>query len=255
MTGDHFGRGGGGGATVRAVRTDASVPGCVLAVYAHPDDPEVSCGGSLARWVDEGAQAHLVVVNRGDKGSSSAEVDPEALAADRAREVADAATVLGLASFDLLGYPDGESENDLRLRGRLVEVVRRLRPEAVVCPDPTALYFGAGYVNHRDHRVCGFAVLDTIAPAAASPLYFPDLGPPHQVQRVYLSGTLHPDTAVDIGAVLERKSRALACHRSQVGEEREWVAELVAQRSADAGRDLGLRHAEVFRVLRLASGA
>jgi LmbE family N-acetylglucosaminyl deacetylase len=107
-------------------------------------------------------------------------------------------------------------------------------------------------VNHRDHRVCGYATLDAVAPAAASPLYFPDLGPAHQVGQVYLSGTLDPDTAVDIGAVLERKSQALACHRSMVGEEREWVTELVAQRSADAGRVLGLRHAEVFRVLRLA---
>jgi LmbE family N-acetylglucosaminyl deacetylase len=70
---------------------------------------------------------------------------------------------------------------------------------------------------------------------------------------VYLSGTLDPDTAVDIGAVLDRKAQALACHRSQVGEEREWVAELVAQRSADAGQVLGLRHAEVFRVLRLSA--
>ena len=233
------------------MRTDTSVPATVLAVYAHPDDPEVSCGGSLARWVDAGAQAHLVVVNRGEKGSLSVGADPEVLAADRAGEVAEAAAVLGLASFELLGYPDGESENDLILRARLVEVVRRLRPDTVVCPDPTALYFGAGYVNHRDHRVCGFAVLDTVAPAAASPLYFPDRGPPHQVQRVYLSGTLHPDTAIDIGPALERKSRALSCHRSQVGEAREWVSELVAQRAADAGRELGLRHAEVFRVLQL----
>ena len=234
------------------MRTDATVPGTVLAVYAHPDDPEVACGGSLARWVEEGAVAHLVVVNRGEKGSASADADPDALAAARAMEVAEAAAVLGLASFELLGYPDGESENDLDLRGRLVEVVRRLKPDAVVCPDPTALYFGGGYVNHRDHRVCGYATLDAIAPAAASPLYFPDLGPAHQVGLVYLSGTLDPDTAVDIGAVLERKSQALACHRSMVGEEREWVTELVAQRSADAGRVPGLRHAEVFRLLRLA---
>ena len=233
------------------MRTDARVPGRALAVYAHPDDPEVSCGGTLARWVDGGAEAHLVVVNRGDKGSTTAGADPDILAAERADEVAEAAAVLGLASFELLGYADGESENDLTLRGRLVEVVRRLRPDTVVCPDPTALYFGAGYVNHRDHRVCGFAVLDTVAPAAASPLYFPELGPPHQVRRVYLSGTLHADTAIDIGPVLERKSRALACHRSQVGEAREWVSELVAQRAEDAGRELGLRHAEVFRVLRL----
>ena len=234
------------------MRTDARVPRTLLAVYAHPDDPEVACGGSLAQWVDRGAQAHVLIVNRGDKGSSSPDVDPDELAAERAAEVTEAAGVLGLASFALLGRPDGESENDLELRGRLVEVVRRLRPDTVVCPDPTALFFGAGYVNHRDHRVCGAAVLDAVAPAAASPLYFPDAGPAHQVEQVYLSGTLHPDAAVDIGAVLDRKTAALACHRSQLGEGREWVNELVAQRAADAGRGQGLRYAEVFRVLRLA---
>jgi LmbE family N-acetylglucosaminyl deacetylase len=234
------------------MRTDRTVPERVLAVYAHPDDPEVSCGGTLARWVQAGSVAHLVVVNRGEKGSTAAETDIDALAGARAEEVAEAAEVLGLSSVELFGYPDGESENDLTLRGRLVEVVRRLRPDTVVCPDPVALFFGAGYVNHRDHRVCGYAVVDAVAPAAASPLYFPDLGPAHQVHRVFLSGTLQPDTAIDITPVLDLKSKALACHRSQVGEEREWVAELVAQRSADAGRQPGLPHAEVFRVLRLA---
>jgi len=237
------------------VPTDPHRPGSALAIYAHPDDPEVSCGGTLARWADGGSTTHLVVVNRGEKGSTDPDVDTETLAAARAAEVGEAAAVLGLASYELLGYPDGESENDLDLRGRLVEVLRRLRPDVVVCPDPTALYFGAGYVNHRDHRTCGFAVLDAVSPAAASPLYFPDLGPPHQVRRLYLSGTLHPDTAVDIGSVLDRKARALACHRSQVGEAREWVSELVAQRAEDAGRDLGVRHAEVFRVLRLVGEA
>lgn len=233
------------------MRTERAVPACALAIYGHPDDPEVSCGGTLSLWVDAGAEAHLVVVNRGEKGSAALDADPVALAAARASEVAEAAAVLGLSSFELLGYPDGESENDLELRRRLVEIVRRLRPDTVVCPDPTALYFGAGYVNHRDHRVCGFAVLDAVAPAAASPLYFPEAGPPHQVQRLFLSGSLEPDTAVDIGSALDRKSRALACHRSQVGEAREWVGELVAQRAEEAGRSLGVGHAEVFRVLRL----
>jgi LmbE family N-acetylglucosaminyl deacetylase len=234
------------------VRTDARVPRIVLAVYAHPDDPEVACGGSLASWVDRGAEAHVVIVNRGDKGSSSSDVDPDELATERAAEVARASAVLGVTSFSLLGRPDGESENDVELRAVLVEVVRRLRPDTVVCPDPTALFFGAGYINHRDHRVCGSAVLDAVAPAAASPLYFPGSGPAHQVEQVYLSGTLHPDTAVDIGSVLDRKTAALACHRSQLGEGQEWVGELVAQRAADAGRGPGLRYAEVFRVLRLA---
>jgi LmbE family N-acetylglucosaminyl deacetylase len=242
-----------------APRLDDHRPASALAVYAHPDDPEASCGGTLALWAGDGAPVHLVIVNQGDKGSADPVTDPAALAAQRAAEVTAAAEVLGLAGVDLLGVPDGESENDADLRARIVAVVRRVRPEVVVCPDPTALYFGDGWVNHRDHRVCGFATLDAVAPAAASPLYFPGAGPPHRVSRLYLSGTLEPDTAVEVSTVLDVKARALACHRSQLGALGEgdgaalgeWVHELVEERARQAGRALGARHVETFRVLRL----
>jgi LmbE family N-acetylglucosaminyl deacetylase len=238
-----------------AVRLDRQRPASALAVYAHPDDPEVSCGGTLARWVRGGASVHLVIVNRGDKGSMDPTTDADDLATIRTKEVDAAAAVLGLTGWDLLGRPDGETENDLALREELVRIVRRVRPEVVVCPDPTALYFGDGWVNHRDHRVCGFAVLDALAPASASPLYFPDSGPPHQVRAVYLTGTLEPDTAVAISDVLDIKAAALACHRSQIGALAEgmgeFVHELIEQRAAEAGKALGVKHAELFRVLRL----
>ncbi len=233
------------------LNVDDHRPARALAVYAHPDDPEVSCAGTLAGWVAGGAHVHLVIVNRGEKGSSDPDADPEALAATRADEVRAAAAVLGLAEVTLLGLPDGESENDLALRRRLVELVRATRPEAVVCPDPAALYFGDHYVNHRDHRIAGLAVLDAVAPAASSPLYFPDAGAAHQVARVYLTGTLAPDTAVDIAATLDQKAEALACHRTQLGEDTGWVGDLVAQRAADTGREAGLAAAEAFRLLRL----
>src|SRR5262252_5546984 len=113
----------------------AEVPASALAVYAHPDDPEVSCGGTLACWVRAGADAHLVLVNRGDKGSTEPSTDADDLATVRAKEVDEAAAVLGLAGWDLLGLPDGESENNLALREDLVRIVRRVRPEVVICPD------------------------------------------------------------------------------------------------------------------------
>jgi LmbE family N-acetylglucosaminyl deacetylase len=239
-----------------AIRLDELQPGRALAIYAHPDDAEVSCGGTLARWARGGADVHLALVNRGEKGAAGPDVGPDELAAQRAREVEDAGRVLGLAGCELLGHPDGETENDLALRSELVAIVRRLRPDVVVSPDPTALYFGDGWVNHRDHRVCGFAVLDVVAPAAASPRYFPEAGPPHQVRALYLSGTLEPDTAVAITDVLDVKAAALACHRSQLGGLAdgggELVHELVEQRALEAGRTLGVRHAETFRVLRFA---
>jgi LmbE family N-acetylglucosaminyl deacetylase len=233
------------------IRLDRHQPRRALAVYAHPDDPEVSCGGTLARWARDGASVHLVLVNRGEKGSDDPAVDPEVLATARAREVADAAAVLGVEEVYRLDVPDGESHNDLELRRRLVTIMRDFKPDVVVCPDPEALYFGDGWINHRDHRVCGFAVLDAVAPACGNPHYFPEAGKPHRVGLVYLSGTLEPDTAVEIGDVLGVKAEALARHRTQLGGVGEWVHELVAERAIEAGRALGVGHAETFRVLRL----
>src|SRR4030095_6673769 len=112
----------------------ADRPARARAIYGHPDDPEVACGGTLARWSAEGAEVRLVVVNAGDKGSFDATTDPEVLTERRAGEVTAAAKVMGLAGVDLLGVPDGEAVNDLALRGRLVGLVRNLRPEVVVGP-------------------------------------------------------------------------------------------------------------------------
>lgn len=223
----------------------------VLAVYAHPDDPEVSCAGTLAQWADEGAEVHVIICTRGEKGSRDPAAVADEVAATRALEMDRAAEVLGFASHETLGYPDGEVENTLDLRALLVERIRRVRPQTIVGPDPTAVFFGTSYVNHHDHREIGFALLDACAPAAASPLYFPDAGPPHQVQDVYLSGTLAPDTWVDISATLDRKVDALLCHRSQIGDDSDLAGEVVRRRAAAAGTEGGVASAESFRVLRL----
>ena len=228
---------------------EAAVPRVALAVFAHPDDPEVGCGGTLARWVRAGAEVHLVIANRGDKGSADPATDPDELAARRADEVGRAAEVLGLASVEQLGYPDGELEDDAELRTRLVTTIRRLRPDAVVAPDPTAVFFGDSYVNHRDHRQLGWALLDSLVPAA-SPLYVPQGGEAHQVGLVLLAGSLHPDAWVDVGDVLDTKVAAVACHASRLGSDPDLVAEVLASRAAEEGARAGVRHAEGFRRLR-----
>jgi len=225
-------------------------PERALAVYAHPDDPEVSCGGTLAHWARGGADVRLVVVNAGDKGSPDAATDPAELTERRAREVDAAAGVLGLAGVERMGLPDGEVTNDLALRARLVGLIRTHRPDIVVCPDPTAVFFGDSYVNHRDHREVGWAVVDAVAPAAASPLYFPETGPPHQVAGLLLSGTFEPDVWVDISDSLELKVAAVQCHESRVGGDPALVAELLRTRTAESGAQVGASHAESFRRLR-----
>ena len=176
---------------------------------------------------------------------------PQELATRRAVEAAESASLIGLAGQESLHYPDGELVDDLGLQRALVEVVRRLRPDVVLCPDPTAVFFGQDYFNHRDHRVTGWAVLDAVAPAAALPLYFPDAGPAHQVSAVLLSGTLEPDVWVDISNTVEVKVRAVGCHRSQFPDGAEWATSAVHGAAEDAGRSAGVPFAEGFRRLRL----
>lgn len=230
-----------------------SVPAVALAVYAHPDDPEVSCGGTLARWASEGCDVHVLICTRGEKGSDDPSTDREELARVRAGEVAAAGEVLAVTRHVQLGIDDGELCNAGDLRGDIVRVVRAVVPEVVLCPDPTAVFFGDTYFNHSDHRAAGWAALDAISPAAANPHYFPDAGPPHKVREVFLSGTLEPNAWVDIGDVLDAKIRALRCHASQLGDNRDWVDGALRQRAEEAGSRAGLRYAEEFRRLTLAT--
>ncbi|HWG72823.1 MAG TPA: PIG-L deacetylase family protein [Acidimicrobiales bacterium] len=230
----------------------ADVPASVLAIYAHPDDPDVSCGGTLAAWAAAGSVIHVCICARGDKGSADPAVVAEVLVEQRRREVAAAGATLGVSGHHWLGFADGEVDDAAALRAELVRLIRRLRPDAVIGADPTAVYFGQHYVNHRDHRVVGWATLDAVTPAAANPHYFPDAGPAHRVTTLLLSGTLEPDCWVDISATIDRKAAAVACHETQVGEPGEWLRTVVVQRAEEAGRQAGVRYAEGYRRLTLA---
>ena len=227
------------------------VPARVLAIYAHPDDPEISAGGTLARWAAAGADVHIVVTTQGDKGTDDPAADTEALAELRKQESAAAAAVLGVAGVHHLDYPDGKLPDDEALRAELVGYIRRYKPDVVLCPDPTAVFFGDGYINHRDHRVTGWAALDAVAPAAGNPHYFPELRgvglDVHQPNAVYLSGTFEPNVWVDVADTLDRKIDALFCHASQLVETGEWFRQFLRDTAEAAGRAGGVTYAEGFR--------
>jgi LmbE family N-acetylglucosaminyl deacetylase len=225
----------------------AEVPEVVLAVYAHPDDPEVSAGGSLALWARAGAMVHVCVCADGDKGSLDPETDPDELVRVRRAETAAAGSILGVSEHHWLGIPDGEISADAELASCLVSLIRRLKPTLVVAPDPTAVFFGQHYINHRDHRAVGWATLDAVAPAAANPHYFRDAGPAHRVGSLYLSGTLEPDAWVDVSDTIDAKTQAIACHWSQLGDTAEWLRTAVRQRAVEAGRQVSVPFAEAFR--------
>lgn len=222
-------------------------PAVVLAVYAHPDDPDVAAGGTLARWAGAGASVHVCICADGDKGSLDPATDPSDLTRRRRLETAASGRILGISEHHWLGYPDGELEDDKELRARLVELIRAVRPVAMIAPDPTAVFFGQAYVNHRDHRATGWAAIDAAAPAAGNPHYFPDRGPAHRVEALYLSGTLDPDVWVDVSGTIDTKAAAIGCHASQLGETGEWLRRAVRQRAEEAGREANVPYAEGFR--------
>ena len=226
-------------------------PGIVLAVYAHPDDADVACGGTLARWAKGGSAVHLVVCTDGGKGTTDPAVEPAHLAAERAVELESSSELIGLSSVENLGFPDGELTDSDDFRRTLVERVRALRPAVVCGHDPTAVFFGQEYFNHRAHRIAGAALLDAVAPAAALPHYFPGSGPPHQVPTVLLSATLEPDEWVDISDTIETKAAAVECHRTQFAGQDGWAGEAVRRRAAEEGRRAGVAYAEGFRRLTL----
>ena len=232
------------------------MPNSALAVYAHPDDPEISAGGTLARWAEAGADVWVLITTRGEKGSHDPDADLDELARTRVDETAKAAELLGIRDHFHLDYPDGALPGR-PLRADIVRHIRMLRPEAVLCPDPTAVFFGDTYFNHLDHRVTGFATLDSVAPSAGNPHYYAEHLAEglkvHEVSTVYLSGTLSPNIWVDIGPTLERKIDALFCHQTRMeAATGEGFRQFLRERAEEEGRTAGVRYAEGFRRLRLA---
>jgi LmbE family N-acetylglucosaminyl deacetylase len=229
--------------------------GPVLAVFAHPDDAEIACGGTLAKWAAAGRAVHLLVLTNGDRGSADATVDRAEIARVRAEETVEAARVLGASSAIVLDTSDGELENTHAVRAAVVRAIRELRPTTVVSCDPTAWFFENRYYNHRDHRTAGEIALDAVFPGAGNPHFFAeqlDEGlAPWSVLDVRLAWTLEPNHHEDVTGHLDVKLRALAEHRSQVEEGIAFFDEWLPREAREAGERIGVEHAEGFRVLDL----
>ncbi|MEM6530191.1 MAG: PIG-L family deacetylase, partial [Chloroflexota bacterium] len=144
----------------------------VLGIFAHPDDAEFFCGATLARWAAEGADVHLLLATSGDKGSADPEMTSERLIEIREEEARKAAEVLGAKGVLFLRHPDGELAPSIELRRQLVRQIRLQKPDTVVTSDPTAFWYGTGYINHPDHRAIGDATLAAVFPTARDRLNF-----------------------------------------------------------------------------------
>lgn len=224
----------------------------VLAISAHPDDFEFACAGSVARWVDEGAEVTYVIVTDGSTGTVDTSVMGDRLADIRREESVRAARVVGVDNVVFLGYRDGYVEPTLDLRRDLAREFRKARPDRFVVMDPQILP-GGWFVNHPDHRAVGQASLDITVTAGTTPGHFPELldeglEPWRGLKEIYLAGPGGGETAVDITTSIDRKIEALKCHVSQVGE---WDVEpMLRSWTQDNGKKHGYEYAELFHVIR-----
>ena len=229
----------------------------ILCISAHADDNEFVIGGSVARWAREGRDVVFCLVTNGAAGVNEHTPSNEGLVAVREREARAAAGILGVKDLVWLGYQDGVLEDTLALRRDLTRVIRRVRPDVVVCGDPTMRWYGNEYLNHPDHRAAASAALDAVFPSAETRVIFPELLAeglePHRVKEVLISGAVPPDTWVDIGDTLDVKVAALRAHVSQVGPG-EWVEGLLRGWAEEAGARAGIALAETYRRMVLHRG-
>lgn len=192
----------------------------VMALFAHPDDPEFFAGGTLAQWAEAGAELIYVLATSGDKGSSDLDMTPDRLIAIREEEQRHAAAIIGCHDVTFLNHCDGELTPSLELRRDLVRMIRLKQPHVVVTNDPTTFWYDHRAINHPDHRAIGEAALAAIFPTARDRLNYPEMERegllPHKVKQVYLAGSSHPNVKVDISSTLERKLTALREHKSQI---------------------------------------
>lgn len=192
----------------------------ILAVGAHPDDIDISCSGTAAKYISEGSEVYYLILTDGSKGSEDPKISNKELAKIRRAEQQKAADMLGVTKVFFLDFVDGELENTPALRKEIIKIIRQIKPAAVLCWDPTLYYDEIRhYVNHPDHRVGGEAVMDSVYPFARNVRTFPELLDaglePHVVEELLLINFSKANYFVDISDTINKKITALACHKSQ----------------------------------------
>jgi bacillithiol biosynthesis deacetylase BshB1 len=175
----------------------------VLAVFAHPDDAELLCGGALAKSADAGQRVGILDLTAGEMGS-------QGTPAQRAREAEQAAAVLGVSVRRCLGLPDSRLENGHEARTALAAVLRELRPRVVVT------HWKVG--RHRDHRIASELVRDACFLSALRKLDAPG-DPFRPVVLAYATAFREdagpPSFVVDVTGQIDRKIRAIEAYGSQ----------------------------------------
>lgn len=215
----------------------------LLAIAAHPDDVEQTCGGTLIRMAEMGYRTGVLDLTAGELGTRG---DPEL----RRREAQTAARLMRVSWRGNLGLPDGRLENTLEARLKLAAEIRRLRPRVVILP-----YWQARHPDHYRASELGFE-----ACFLAGLRKLPIQGLPHRPFKLLyasLYANVPPSFVVDISEQFERRMEALLAYESQYGRREEAselfptpeeVRERLAAIARFYGNLIGVRYGEPFVV-------
>jgi len=215
----------------------------ILAIAAHPDDVEQTCGGTMLRMAGMGYRTGILDLTAGDMGSRGT---PEL----RIRESEAAAKALGLAWRGNLKWPDARLENTISARMTLAVEIRNLRPRMVILP-----YWEGRHPDH--YRACEIGYESCFL--AGLKKLDEDTAPHRPAQVLYSSlyANVKPSFVVDITAQFERRMDSLFCYESQYGEteaasdlfpKRQEIRERLAAIARFYGNTIGVKYGEPFVV-------
>lgn len=247
--------------------SNLAIPERALAIGAHPDDVDFSCGATLAKWAKAGCQVSVVVCTDGSKGTWDPDADTAELISRRQGEQREAAERLGATgSVEFLGWADGELPATLEQTSQVAYWIRKLRPTVVLGHDPWKKYR-----IHPDHRNAGWITIDGLV-AARDPKFFPEHDVVHhRPDALLLFEAESPDHVEDAAGFLDTKLAALMAHVSQFettmmadvdptsptlnhvdglsGPDRDAFRERLDAKLREAGRAAGIAQAEVFKLI------
>lgn len=217
----------------------------IMAFGAHPDDVEMSCAGTLAKYAQQGHKAAIAVMTNGEVGSPT--LPKQEIAAIREREARAAAAVIG-ATFFWMGYPDEFLYNTPEVRRHVIDVIRQFRPDIILAPDKDQDY-------HPDHTTTGQIVWD-VHVMGTVPNIVTASPPCQRIPEIWFMDTVaginfQPEHWVDISTVWAQKAEMLACHQSQETWMRNQYGTGLVENAAIQGRfrgyQAGCEYAEAFR--------
>ena len=175
----------------------------LLAIAAHPDDVELTCGGTLAMAVRRGHRVGILDLVAGESGTSGTAVL-------RLKEAAAAARALGVHARENARLHDAHLHNTDETRRVVVEWIRRFRPRTVILPFPVG--------RHPDHRIASELARDACYLAGLKRYDAP--GKPHRPHKIlyslaYREDPVKPTFVVDISRAFAAKLKAIRCFKSQ----------------------------------------